>query len=194
MLRSRLTPLHFMVYVLLAGRVCVSAQRPGSCIRNGNEVDCIVDESQCSAHVIVSSATGEDCRPMVENQLTLNSMVCNRLVDVLESIALDHTTSRSCIVVDIYPTNSGAPHIVPFLPPGDQKRIISANLLLRGVGGEGDGRSKRQSGGRPGSTSTAPPLSTPPPATTGQPPLVCVANGRPHGTARIHELMCVGVY
>ena len=170
--------------VLLAGRLPVSAQRLGSCIRAGNDVDCILQ--QCSSRITINSSAGMDCKTRVENGSSLNGMVCNRLADAIESIALGHTapssnSTSSCIVLDVYPTESGAPHLVPGLPVGDQRseqrRVISTNLVLRGVGdgaSSAGGRGKRQSGGRdpPGSTTTPPPtLSTPPPA-TGQPPRV----------------------
>lgn len=171
-----LTLLCCIACVLLTGRVSVSAQRPGACIKAGNEVDCVLDLDLCSARITINPSTGEDCKAMIENERSLNGMVCDRLVDAIESIALGHTgpsPSSSCIVVDVYPTESGAPHVIPGLPTGDQKRIISTNLLLRGVGSgpnSADGRSKRQSGGR--TTPPPSPLSTPPPA-NGQPPLVC---------------------
>ena len=174
---GRLTLLHCIACVLLAGRVSVSARRPGACIKAGNEVDCVLDLDLCSARITIDPSTGEDCKAMVENKRSLNGTVCDRLVDAIESIALGHTgpsPSSSCIVVDIYPTKSGAPHVVPGLPVGDQKRIISTNLLLRGVGGgpnSGGGRSRRQSGG---STTPPPsPRSTSSPPATGQLPLVC---------------------
>ena len=164
--------------VLLAGRLSVYAQRLGSCISAGNDVDCILQ--LCSSRITINSSAGVDCKTRVESGRSLNGMVCNRLADAIESIALGHTAPSpisSCIVLDVYPTESGAPHLVPGLPVGDQRRVISTNLVLRGVGdgssSAGD-RGKRQTGGRdpPGSTTTPPPtLSTPPPA-TGQPPRV----------------------
>ena len=164
--------------ILLAGRLSVSAQRPGSCISAGNDVDCVLQ--LCSSRITINPSAGVDCKARVENESSLNGMVCNRLADAIESVALGHTApspSGFCVVLDVYPTESGAPHLVPGLPVGDQRRVISTNLLLRGVGGGASstgGRDKRQSGGRnrPGSTTPPPPLSTSPPA-TGQPPRVC---------------------
>lgn len=197
MFSSWLTLLHCIACVLLAERVFVSARRPGACIKEGQDVDCVLDEGQCSSRITINPSTGQDCRAMVETGRSLDGTICDRLVDAIESVALGHTApspSSSCIVVDVYPMESGAPHIIPALPGGDQRRIISTNLLLRGVGGDPNdagGRSKRQSGGRdpPGSTTNPPPLSTSPPA-TGQPPLVCAATAVPTG---MHELIILYV-
>ena len=179
MFSSWLALMHCIACVLLVDRVSVTAQRPGDCIRLGNDVDCIICNN-CSTHITVNPSGGEDCRVMVENGGSLSGMVCDRLVDAIESIALGHTMplqTSTCVVVYVYPRESGAPHVIPGLAAGDRKRIISTNVMLRGVGSGSsiNGRSKRQSGGRPppeAATTTPPPkLSTPPPA-TGPPPLV----------------------
>ena len=172
---SWLSLLRYTACVLLIGRILVSAQRPGDCIRTGDDVDCIIVDN-CSAHITINPS-GQDCRAMVESGRSLNDVVCDRLVDAIESLALGHTTpvrTSTCVVVYVYPTESGAPHVIPGLPPGERKRIISTNVMLRGVGGvsSASGRSKRQGRPPPEPVTTTPMLSTPPPA-TGQPPLVC---------------------
>ena len=177
-----LTSLRNVVYVVLAASFVASARRIGDCITNGGEVECV----NCGTLVTVDPSTGQDCREMVKNNRSLSDLVCDRLVDVVESIASGHTTPprradplQNCVAVDVYPTESGAAHTIPGLPVGDQRRVvISTNIVFRGVvgGSSGGGRSKRQSGGQipPESTTTRPPSSTAaPPMVAGQPPVVC---------------------
>ena len=177
-----LTLLRNVVYIMFAASFVVSARRIGDCIKNGGEVECVT----CDALVTVNPSTGQDCSEMVRNNRSLNGLVCDRLVDTIESIASGHTSPQrrsdplqSCVAVDVYPMESGAVHVIPGLPVGDQRRIvISTNVVFRGVVGgstSGGGRSKRQSRGRipPEPTTTQPPSTSPPPMVAGQPPVVC---------------------
>ena len=99
-----------------------------------NTLDCVL----CATRVTVNTAEGSECK---QGQ-SLSNQVCNRLYDVLESVANMHTTHppMSCIEIRVHPaTHSDGAVGTHMLDMDDQGIDIQQNVVLRGVSGEQTG-------------------------------------------------------
>lgn len=146
-----------IVCILSVASAVAQSTRFTACIEEDG-IECVVNV--CDTHITVQPSRGVDCSALNRNNRSLDGTVCNRLVDAIEIIATKGgggARVSTCIAVDVYPTESGAPHVIPV---GDAStRVISESVVFRGVSiSEDNGRRRRQAGSR-----------MPPPATTSPP-------------------------
>ena len=148
-------------------------QRVTTCLAGQRVEECITCSSNITVHPSTGRGTGTDCGPLLQSSVSLNGKVCSQLAHAIDSIAAGHTTPQQgdCIAVYVYPTESGAPYIIP-AAPGNRAKVIASSVVILGVSAD---EQHNNNMARPATASTTPGhqrqpqvcvVSTPPPLHT----------------------------